>query len=479
MIRQDAQVLGWVWGTVRPDLVAIVGIPLALIVTAHVLLKKRDVPASIGWIGLAWLSPILGACLYALFGISRVNRRARQVREGLETGGGQASGTTPALKPHLAALEAAVREITGDPLAEGNTVTALRSGDAAYPAMLAAIDGADYTIGLSTYILRQDATGRAFEAALSAAQRRGVVVRVLLDGIGSGYFLPGAYGRLRALGVPVGRFMHSPLPWRMPFLNLRNHKKLMVVDGRVSFIGGLNIGDENLGSSASDELVRDTHFRIEGPVSAQLTRDFLRDWMFVTGEELAGPGWLPDPIPSGTVAARAVPSGPDEDLEKVEFVMLQAFACARRSIRLMTPYFLPDEMFVTSLAMAAMRGVEIDIVIPARSNHRYVDWATLAHIGPLLANDVRIWRNRPPFDHSKLLVIDDEWCFVGSANADMRSMRLNFELNVEAYGADLAAEIGSFIRSRQDERLTEHDLAGRSLPARLRDASCRLALPYL
>lgn len=479
MIRQDAQVLGWIWGTVRPDLVAIVGIPLALVVTAHVLLRKRDVAAAIGWIGLAWLSPVLGACLYALFGVSRVSRRARLAREGIETSGDKPKEAGPELPSHLAPLEAAVREITGNPLAEGNDVAMLHSGEHAYPAMLEAIAAATETIGLSTYILRVDGIGRSFVAALAAAQARGVSVRVLVDGIGSGYFLPGAYGRLRRLGVPVGRFMHSSWPWRMPFLNLRSHKKLLVVDGRVSFVGGLNIADENVVATGRGVLVRDTHFRIDGPVSAQLSADFVRDWLFVTGEDLSGPAWSPEPGQIGRTAARAVPSGPDEDVEKVEFAMLQAFACARRSIRLMTPYFLPDELFVTSLAMAAMRGVGVDIVIPARSNHRYVDWATRAHVGPLLDNDVRVWLNPPPFDHSKLLVIDEEWCFLGSANADMRSLRLNFELNVETYGEVLAHEVDDFIRSRQLTRLTAAALDGRRLPTRLRDAAARLALPYL
>jgi cardiolipin synthase len=304
-------------------------------------------------------------------------------------------------------------------------------------------------------------------------------VRVLVDGIGSGYFLPHAYGRLHRRGVPVGRFMHSPLPWRMAFLNLRSHKKLLVVDGGTAFIGGMNIGDEDMLSRKPTELVLDTHFRITGPVCRQLTGDFAGDWSFVTGGDLADPAWFPDVPELGSASARAVTSGPDSDIEKIEFVMLQAFSCARSSIRLMTPYFLPSEVLLTSLAMAAMRGVAVDVIVPTRSNHVYVDWAMRAHIGPLLDNGVRIWRNPPPFDHSKLLVVDDEWCLIGSANMDLRSLRLNFELNLEVYDSVLAATLNGFMSVRQTRPITHADLAARGLLTRLRDAGVRLAMPYL
>jgi cardiolipin synthase len=265
----------------------------------------------------------------------------------------------------------------------------------------------------------------------------------------------------------------------MPFLNLRSHKKLLVVDGRISFVGGMNIGDEDLLGNAPREPVLDTHFRIEGPVSRELNADFAHDWFFVMGEELSGGVWLPATEHAGSAAARAVPSGPDEDIEKIELVMLQAFACAQRSIRLMTPYFLPSEVLVRSLSMASMRGVGVDIILPEVSNHRLVDWAARAHVEPLLKDGVRIWQNPPPFDHSKLLVVDDEWCFVGSANMDMRSLRLNFELNVEVYDAALAATLNGFMRARQVGALTLEKLAQRTFLMRLRDAGVRLALPYL
>ncbi|MFC6049888.1 phospholipase D-like domain-containing protein, partial [Methylobacterium hispanicum] len=194
---------------------------------------------------------------------------------------------------------------------------------------------------------------------------------------------------------------------------------------------------------------------------------------------LDGPDWFPDLAPVGPTVARAVTSGPDADIMKIESVILHALNGARERVAIVTPYFLPDEVVMAALALAAERGVTVDVVIPRRSDHVFVDWATRAHVMPLLRSGVRIWLDEPPFDHSKALAIDGVWCFVGSANWDMRSFRLNFELNVELYDARMAEEIERFIRAKMETRLTEDDLRARHLPVRLRDAAVRLLLPYL
>ena len=159
--------------------------------------------------------------------------------------------------------------------------------------------------------------------------------------------------------------------------------------------------------------------------------------------------------------------------------MMQAIGSARQSVQIMTPYFLPDERLVTALALAAMRGIAVDVVIPERSNHRVVDWATRANVGPLLDAGVRIWRNPPPFDHSKIMVIDGSWCLIGSANWDMRSLRLNFELNVEVYQSDIAETLCTLMHAKRGTRLTTEELNRRRAPIRLLDAGFRLLLPYL
>ncbi|ABY32806.1 phospholipase D-like domain-containing protein [Methylorubrum extorquens] len=465
--------------SLRTEIVAAIGLVLTFGVSVHVLLRKRVVGAAIGWIGLAWLAPVFGTLLYLTFGINRVERRARRLKRRPS----QTTDETPQPSAHVPeayhALDLAVQAVTGLPTVAGNRFELLRNGDEAYPAMLAAIGEARRSVALSSYIFRDDATGRAFCAALKAAQDRGAEVRVILDGIGSGYFFPAAWRHLRRLGVPAGLFMHSVLPWRMPFLNLRTHKKLLIVDGRVAFTGGVNIADGNRVSEKPDFPIRDTHFRIEGPVVEHLTQAFIADWLFVSDEELEGEAWLPRLAPVGTVTARVVTSGPDADIEKIATVVLQAIACAKASIRLTTPYFLPNELVLNALSLAAARGIAVDIAIPRKSDHRFVDWATHGHIDPLLKSGVRVWIDEPPFDHSKAMTVDGQWCFIGSANWDSRSFRLNFELNVEVYDVALARALEAFIATKFQTPLRLADLDARSLPVRLRDAAVRLLLPYL
>ena len=471
----------WLQSTalLRSDVEVLIGFALAIGVTLHALLRKRRVSVAVGWIGLAWLSPIFGTALYLTFGINRVSRRARRLRT-KPSDATKLPDTDDAVVPEaLWPLDRAIRRITGLPAFAGNSVRMYRNGDAAYPVMLAAIRDAEASIGLSSYIFRDDATGRAFCEALVEAQRRGVKVRVIIDGIGGGYFRAPVHHRLTAAGVPAALFMHSALPWRMPFLNLRSHKKLLIIDGRIAFTGGLNISHPNRVALKPEHPIRDTHFQLRGPVVEQLAAAFAADWAFVDGENLDGAPWFVDLDPAGSSVARAVTSGPDADVEKIEQVILQALACARRSVRFVTPYFLPDELVTGALAQAATRGIAVDVIIPGVSDHPFIDWATRAHLDPLLRAGVRVWLDDPPFDHSKAMVVDDIWCFVGSANWDMRSFRLNFELNVEIIDADLAADLDRFMRDKMRVRLSREDLAARGLPIRLRDAGVRLLLPYL
>lgn len=463
----------------RADVSLTVGLILAICVTLHILLSKREVASAVGWIGLVWFAPILGATVYVVFGVNRVRRRARQLRPQDDDPDGPSVSIPSGIGSDLDLLGRGISRITGRPLLEGTSVQAYHNGDDAYPPMLAAIAEAQDSIGLSSYIFRDDQWGGRFIDALAAAARRGVAVRVLIDGIGGGWLQSPAYHRLRREGVPAARFMHSPLPWRMPFINLRNHKKILVVDGVTGFTGGMNIADENVVATQPREPVQDMHFRIDGPVVGQLVEAFAQDWEFVTGEDLDGKAWFPAMSACAGAAARVIDSGPDEDIEKVEFAVLQAVSCARASLMVMTPYFLPDERLITALSLAAMRGVSVDLVIPERSNHRLVDWATRANIGPLLSDGVRIWRSPPPFNHAKLMVADGEWCLIGSSNWDIRSFRLNFELCMEIYDGDLAAALTDLMQRSRGLPLTQADLNARRLPVRIRDAAARLMLPYL
>jgi cardiolipin synthase len=468
-------------GLIGPTALSVVHLLLAIAVTTHVLLYKREINTSAAWIGLAWLAPILGSALYLLLGINRVRRRALSLRGRRPTDVPEGSTFKSGRDDHLAHLERAGYHITHRPTERGNSVRVLRNGDEAYPLMVAAIEAAQHSVVLSSYIFRADTAGRHFIDALVRAARRGVEVRVLIDGIGAGYFVSATYAELRRARVPVARFMHSSLPWRMPFLNLRSHKKILGIDGRIAFAGGLNIGGENVVRAHPAHPVIDTHFRFEGPVVAQLIDVFADDWSFTTGEQLAGVRWFPEleSVDGGSSVARAVTSGPDQDLEKIEFMILEAVACARSSVRVMTPYFLPDDRIITGLALAAYRGVTVDVVLPEHSNHPTLDWAARAQIGPLLAAGCRVWTHPAPFDHSKLMTVDGIWCLVGSSNWDVRSFRLNFELDIEVFDPALARRVDELISAQQGSRILPEQLGARSFPVRIRDGAARLMLPYL
>ena len=461
--------------TIEEALGLVVHVGVASLVTAHTLLRKRDVPASIGWIGMAWLAPALGALLYFAFGINRVRRRAQRLM-GSSVPPAPSRPKSVADDP-LAPLEIADTAVTRRPPLQGRVEALLFCGDAAYPEMLAAIEAAKVSIRLATYIFRADETGEKFIAALAAARRRGVKVSVLIDGFGGGFVRSHAYDRLKQEGVDAARFLHSLLPWRMAFLNLRLHKKILVVDGALAFVGGLNIGAENVLASRPKAPVCDHHFRVVGGIVNEIERQFDDDWRFATGKTLAASPTAPSPPEAGPI--RAVASGPDQETDSLVLVLLSAINAAQHSIRVATPYFLPDEQIVTALRLAALRGVAVDIVLPANNNHPFVAWAARAHVRPMLQSGARIWFNPPPFDHSKLMTIDGAWSLIGSANWDARSLRLNFELTVEVRDRAFAAELERIIDLRRGRALTLTELDARPFVVKLRDAAMRLAMPYI
>lgn len=450
----------------------------ALAVTVHVLLRRRNVVAANAWIGLAWLVPVLGSLLYVAFGINRVQRRARRLRRRAIPGTARVD-PCPVEAGGFEQLHLAVGRITGRASEPGNAVTTLYDGDGAYPPMLEAIAAARTTIALCSYIFRVDAAGEAFIAALTAAHRRGVAVRVLIDGIGGGYWRTPAYARLAAAGVPVARFMHTWLPWRMPILNMRTHRKILTVDGQVAFVGGINIASENVFAQRPKMPVRDVHFRIVGSVVAEIVETFAEDWLFTVGETLDRALWLPPSQPAGAALARVITTGPDYDLDKLTLTMLVAIGAARRSVVIATPYFLPDDRLAVALELASLRGVAVELLIPEASDHPLIDWAVWAQLPSLVAAGGRIWRSMPPFNHSKLMVVDGEWSLVGSSNWDSRSLRLNFEIDVEVYDRRLAAELTDLMVAMRGRELTASELTGQSLPRRLRNAAARLLHPYL
>jgi cardiolipin synthase len=447
----------------------------AAFASVHALLTKPDPRSAFGWIALCWLFPLGGAILYGLFGINRVRVRARQLR-------GELANATPTAQTRMEAAPADHLMRIGDavtqwPRMAGNTIEALENGENAFPRMLSAINGAERTVWLATYIFETDPVGQQFIQALAAAAARGVQVRVLIDGVGEWYSWPHAVPELRRAGVASRRFLPPRLfPPRLS-LNMRNHRKLLLVDGHTGFLGGMNLGGREVGKAGMRRMA-DLHFQVCGPVLRQLGEAFQIDWQFAAGESL--------PVPEvsaacGPCMCRVITDGPDEDNDKLLLVMLGAVSMAREQLLIMTPYFIPPPELSSALQAAALRGVEVTMVLPERSNLRYVDWACRRWLLPLIERGIRVYLQPPPFAHTKLLVVDGRYAQIGSANLDPRSLRLNFEIAMEVYDAPACEGLGRYIAAARDHSqvLAAATLSNLSIWARLRDSLCWLLSPYL
>ena len=454
---------------------------VALIASSHALLNKRDPRSAWAWIAVCALLPFVGVLFYFWFGINRIERRARR-----ELGsapdryqrGAEPMPDVPGLPQEVRELVRIGRIMAGQALVPGNRVTPLHNGEQAYPDMLAAIAAANSSPVWSMSKMYVSSHTVRFAAALAAATRRGVQVRVLLDGIGHLSWRTPASRVLADLGVPVAKFL--PPRWWPPMLhvNLRNHHKLMTVDGEAAWVGGMNISDRHC-AERSAEGVADLHFRVEGPVVAQLEGVFADTWRFAAGEKL---------VPAAPAAARgdtfcrAITDGPNDAVDRLQLVLLAAIANAHKRICIMTPYFIPTPELSGALQSAALRGVTIDVVLPRRSDQWWVDGATRRWLTQLVGRSIQVYYRPAPFAHTKLFLMDDYYGMIGSANLDPRSLRLNFELVVELYdgaGAvrDLRAHFDE-VRGASRE-ITEDALRRRPLLKRLGDSVLWLFSPYL
>ncbi|NVJ98379.1 MAG: PLDc N-terminal domain-containing protein [Alphaproteobacteria bacterium] len=463
-----------------------------LLASIHILRTKEDVRSAITWIGLVWIAPMLGLLSYFLFGINRIRRRARRVRErqGLKPrtddmeepeGPLLTDGITDAANRWRAHSRLSGR-VTKLPLTLGNQVQPLEGGRQAYDAMIAAIDGAKRTVALTTYIFQADQAGRRFIAALARAHDRGVEVRVLVDAVGNLYGLKPVSNLLRRKGVPVATFNPARLSWRLAFFNLRTHRKLLVVDGETGFAGGMNIRKHHLEHSDGRPRVRDTHFRLGGPIVGQLMQAFREDWTYSCKEELEESIWLPSTASDkGSVVARAIPDGPDEVNHKTAMILESALASARKRVQIITPYFLPEPALVAALKQAALRGVQVDILMPEKNNLPFFTLSSLSGARQLVENGCRLYLSKPPFDHTKLMIVDDAWVLFGSSNWDARSLKLNFEFNVECFDAAFAATMTDWVSERYESarRMGREDFRARSRLSRIFGRIFWLASPYL
>ena len=462
---------------------------LALGAAGHALLRKSDSRSALGWVAICLTFPLAGPILYILFGVNRVRRSASRMRREVDALSADVPPAAPsypsaAVNPTLLhhsfqRLERIGRNILDTELVGGNCVEPLFNGDEAYPVMLQAMEDARHSIYLATYILDTDSLCLKFIDALARAMRRGVDVRVLIDGVGEKYSWPRASRLLAKKGVPTALFIPPRLFPPSLHLNLRNHRKILVVDGSLGFTGGMNISHKHVLDAKPLWPVSDLHFIVHGPVANLLQDSFVDDWFFATKERIHPPVLLTEP--TGDCLCRTIVDGPNLEEDHLKKLLTGIISAATSSIRIMTPYFLPPRTFLSALESARYRGVNVEIILPGRNNIPFVHWATMHILFDLLRTGVKIAFQPAPFCHTKLMLVDGCYVHLGSANLDSRSLRLNFELTLEVLDQHLAILLtrhfdAVMARSRQ---LTMQELQGRSLPVRLRDAFFWLFSPYL
>jgi cardiolipin synthase len=321
----------------------------------------------------------------------------------------------------------------------GNKITPLTNGDEIFPAMIEAIRSARQNISFETFIYWKGDIGRRFADALIERSRAGVRVHILLDWLGSKKIDPKLIEEMEQANVDVERY--HPLHWyNIHRVNNRTHRKLLVIDGRIGFTGGVGIADEWSGNAQDPEHWRDSHYRLEGPAVAQMQAAFMDNWLKTHAHVLHSEEYFPRLDPAGNSPAQVFMSSPEEGSESVRLMYLLSITAATRSIRLGTAYFVPDNLAVDTLVAAKRRGVQVEIIVPGEHiDTQVVRRASRSRWGKLLEAGIEIYEYQPTMYHTKVLIVDDLWVSVGSTNFDNRSFRLNDEANLNVYDADLAA----------------------------------------
>ncbi|MDJ0948276.1 MAG: cardiolipin synthase [Alphaproteobacteria bacterium] len=464
----------------------IVGILAAI----HAVMNGRTAQGTIAWLlSLAFL-PYISVPLYLIFGNHRftgfVARRRLREAQALSIIGPLRS-ELPAIRASLPEQGAedlrAMERLADLPFTRHNGARLLIDGQATYEAIFAGIEAAEHYVLVQFYIICDDGAGRALKDRLIARLRAGVRVYLLYDEIGC-MQLPSAYlDELRAAGAEVsgfpGRRMRGRLFERFR-LNFRNHRKIVVADGRVAWVGGHNIGDDYLGKNPALSPWRDTHVEIRGPAAIGCQIAFMEDWYWAKGETLQL-NWQSTRAAVGDLAILAVPSGPADELETCALMFTQAIARARKRFWLVSPYFVPDTQVVSALQLAALRGVDVRILIPARADHLAVWLAGFAYLEPTKRAGVKIYRFEDGFLHQKVMLVDDELCAIGTANFDNRSFRINFEITMLFADRDFAAQVGRMLESdfERSSRFTQDQLLAKPFYFRIACRAARLLSPIL
>ena len=477
-----------------------------LLVTYHCLKERREATVALLWIFVAWSFPVIGPIFYLSFGINKVPSKGWLKQRADERLVGQRRQIQEANSPQLAYWRAVhensvaepdtefARELnsamnaglTDYPLLGGNHLELLINGDEAYPQMLSAIGKAQDHIHLQSFIFKNDSVGRQFMEALVAKARAGTTVRILVDRFGSTHgVLTGFFRRYR--GVPnleiAGWTQANPVK-RQFQINLRNHRKLLIVDGEEAYTGGINISTRNVQRPAGP-AIRDYHFKVRGPIVQEMQFSFMGDWHFMTSQDphmLLDQRYFPKVEPEGNALVRLVNGGPSTaEKNIISDVIFTCIVSAESDIVAATPYLVPTVDLLQAFRSAALRGVRVKLVVPAKNNHSYAGMAGRARYETLLEAGVEIYERPPPFMHAKALIIDNSFALVGTANLDERSLRLNYETNLAVHDPSFAAELKRAVLA-EIEQSSKIELAKwreRPFAHRIAENFCNLMTPIL
>ncbi len=457
-------------------------LPLAIAVASwRAVATARTPQGAVGWVVFLVSAPWFALPAYVLFGQSKfrgylvARRESQMVVDRIQDFAKAHRPTTPP-DPRVRAFE----EIAGLPAVGGNALELLIDGEETFDAILAAIDAAETYLLIQFYIVRADTIGNTFADHLKAAAARGVSVRMIIDGVGS-YTLPTSYREdLLAGGVQILDPSSARGPTSRLQINFRNHRKTVIADGKIGFLGGHNVGDEYLGKDPELGRWRDTHVAIRGPIVQQLQLVFAEDWHWATGETLEPHlNWAPEPAVEDTTAL-IVATGPGDPMDTGSLLFFSAIAGARRRVWLASPYFVPDADVLAALKFAALQGIDARLLVPDAIDH-YLPWlAAHAYFDEVRDAGVEIYRYTGGFMHQKVFLVDDEITGLGTTNLDNRSFRLNFEAMAVSFNADLAARVEDMLTDDFGEaRLMTETLSAQSWKLRLGAPAARLLAPLL
>lgn len=469
---------------------ALLHLTLVCALGAELLLQRKAPVSTMAWLQALLFFPFVGAALYLTLGSGSIQRkryRRRRRRLGAlepRTAGAARHRMPPLAAPaegrHAEAVALATATARRPP-SLGNEVRIFDNVSRLYDELEAAVAGARRHVHFEYYLVQPDATGRRFLDALTACARRGVEVRLLLDAVGSRALTDAHLRPLVRAGGRVAWFLPFRGLTRLNALHLRNHRKVAVIDGATAFTGGTNLGDEYRGRFARRAHWRDLHLRVDGPAVSDLQEVFAEDWWFAAEEKLTRDDYFPPLPPAGDAVVHVVASGPDDPAAAIHATLFHAIATARHRVWIATPYFVPDEPMAAALETAARRGVDVRLLIPEVSDHPLVDRAGESFLPVLLEAGGRVYRYEAGMLHSKLVAIDGRWGTLGSANMDIRSFRLNFEVNLILLSETITGRIEAIFRRYlgQSRPVRRAEVEAVPLPRRLAVAACRLLAPVL